>query len=176
MKRSILFMKSLLIMSVFFMVSCNDDDTVSCPEAISGDLTAVETEFAGKWELKDMVAEEAIDITEDKTENPLKDIYAQLPACKQDLYFSFDGRDYVEKQGYTAEDCTNKASLKGTWKLAGDNLVFVASCTTQSLKIEFNEDKTEFYYSSTLTFQDQKEGLKTTKVTFTYAKESEPGV
>lgn len=169
-------MKSLLVMSVFFMVSCNDDDSVSCPEAITGELTAVEKEFAGKWELKGMLAEEAIDITDDKTANPLKDIYGQLPACKQDLYFSFDGRDYVEKQGYTEENCTNKASLKGTWKLAADNLAFVASCTTQSLKIEFNEAKTEFSYSSTLTFQDQKEGLKTTKVKFTYVKESEPGL
>lgn len=176
MKKSILFIKTLVLVGALLMFSCNNDDGVSCPEPLIGELDASETEFAGTWEFTAMVAEEAIDITDDKTDNPSTDIYAQFPECQQDLTYTFaKNRDYVQKQGFLADECQNKQSVSGTWKLTADTLTFVAICATQSIKIDVNEAGDAFSYTAILNFQDAKAGLKTTKVTFTYSKVSEGG-
>lgn len=173
MKKSNFIIKSLMGMAVLFMVSCNSDDSISCPAEIIGDLNATETEFVGTWIFTGMVAEDAIDLTDDKTDNPNKDIFAQYSACDRDLVYNFIAdRKYSLKQGSLAEDCKKKESLAGTWGLTADKaLTFVANCTSQRTQITMGKENGTFSYTSNLTFKDVKGNMKTTKVTFTYTKQ-----
>ncbi|MGV8812848.1 MAG: DUF5004 domain-containing protein [Gelidibacter sp.] len=175
MKKSNFMIKSLMGIAVLFMVSCNSDDSISCPADLTGALNATETEFSGTWIFTGMMAEEAIDITDDKTDNPNKDVFAQYSACDRDLVYSFNSdRKYSLKQGSLASDCNNKESLAGTWSLTADNaLTFVANCASQTTKIVKGEEGDTFSYSSTLTFRDVSGLVKTTKVTFTYTKQEQ---
>lgn len=171
MKKSILAVKSLMVMVLLFTFSCNNDDGITCPEPLTGDLNATETEFAGKWAFTAMVAEQAIDITNDDTDNPNKDIYTQFTECQRDLVYDFkNDRNYVYNQGSVAEDCQNKQSMSGTWSLKDKVLTFVASCSSQRINIEMNEAGDAFSYDSTLNFQEANGGTKVSKVTFTYRK------
>lgn len=158
--------------AVLFMVSCNSDDSISCPADLTGALNDTETEFSGTWLFTGMMAEEAIDITDDKTDNPNKDIFAQYSACDRDLVYNFNGdRKYSLKQGSLAADCNNKESLTGTWSLtAAKALTFVANCASQTTQITTSEEDNTFSYTSNLSFRDVSGLVKTTKVTFTYTK------
>ncbi|MGC1631646.1 MAG: DUF5004 domain-containing protein [Gelidibacter sp.] len=175
MKNSNFIIKSLMGIAVLFMVSCNSDDSISCPADLTGALNATETEFSGTWIFSGMMADDAIDLTEDKTDNPSKDIFSQYTACDRDLAYDFmTDRKYSLKQGSLAVDCNNKESLAGTWSLTADNaLTFVANCASQTTKIVMGEEGDTFSYSSTLTFRDVSGLTKSTKVTFTYTKEGQ---
>lgn len=171
MKRKNVFMKSLMVMAGLFLVSCNNDDGIECPDALSGELTAAETAFSGTWEFSGLVAEDALDITDDGTENPSTDIYAQYTECQRDLVYEFmDTRAYVFKQDYFAEDCQSKQSITGTWSLTGKILTFVSSCATQSIDIEIHEDSNSFSYDATVNVREVNGNVKTTKLTFTFVK------
>lgn len=172
MKKSILIIKSLVVAGALFLTSCNTDDSINCPEPLTGELTAKEIGFAGSWEFAAMVAEEAVDITNDDTSNPSKDIYAQYSACERDLVYDFmDNRNYTLKQGFMAPDCDNKQTLAGTWALDANNiLTFVAACASQTIQLEMNEAGDAFTYVSNLNFRDASGAVKSTKVTFTYDK------
>src|SRR5690554_3638472 len=109
MRKSILIMKSLMVIVALSVVSCNSDDDIKCPDALTGELSATETQFSGSWRFSGMETEEAIDITDDNTDNPSTDIYAQYGACDRDVKYDFmSNRDYELKQGYAAVDCNNK--------------------------------------------------------------------
>lgn len=172
MKKSNLIMKSLLVMGALFLASCNNDDGFTCPDPLVGELNATESEFSGTWVFTAMVAEDAIDLTKDDTDNPSTDLFAQQKACDRDLVYDFkDNRDYTLKQGYTAEDCTNKQSLIGTWSLSAEKtLTFVANCSSQTTRIETNETGDTFTFATTLSFQDVNGAVITTKVTYSYEK------
>ena len=172
MKKSNLIVKSLMVMTVLFMVSCNSDDSITCPADLTGALNANETEFSGTWIFSGMMADEAIDLTDDKTDNPSKDVFAQYGACDRDLVYNFNGdRKYSLKQGSLASDCNNKESFAGTWSLtAAKALTFVANCAMQTTQITMGEDDDTFSYTSNLSFRDATGLVKTTKVTFTYTK------
>ena len=161
-----------MAMTVLFMVSCNTDDSVDCPDDLTGALSDTESEFAGAWIFSGMMAEDALDLSDDKTDNPSKDIFAQYSECDRDLVYNFmTDRNYTLKQGYEAEECNNKQSLAGTWSLtSGELLTFVASCATQSTKIDISDSGDSFSYSVNLNFQDVNGAQKTTKVKFTYSK------
>ena len=165
-----------MLMTVLFMVSCNTDDTINCPAELTGDLNATETEFSGTWIFTDMIADDAIDLTDDKTDNPSKDVFAQYSACDRDLVYNFNGdRKYSLKQGSLASDCNNKESVAGTWSLTVDKkaLTFVANCAMQTTQITIGEDENTFSYTSNLSFRDVTGLVKTTKVTFTYTKQEQ---
>ena len=171
MKKSILVIKSLMVMFALFMVSCNSDDSITCPDPLTGELSASESEFTGTWVFSAMMAEEAIDITNDNTANPSKDIYAQYSACDRDLVYNFiNDRKYSLKQGFVATDCNNKQTLAGTWSLTGNALNFVANCSSQTVQIVKNETGDEFSFKSVVNFRDVSGGIRTSNVTFTYAK------
>ncbi len=175
MKKSNFIIKSLMGMAVLFMVSCNSDDSISCPAELTGPLNPTETEFTGTWIFSGMMAEEAVDLTDDKTENPNKDIFAQYSDCNRDLVYNFNGdRKYSLKQGSLALDCNNKESLTGTWSLTDTKaLTFVANCGSQTTPITINEEGTTFSYASNLSFRDVTGIMKTTKVTFIYSKQGQ---
>ncbi|MBJ7880037.1 DUF5004 domain-containing protein [Gelidibacter salicanalis] len=171
MKKLNVLTKSLMVMTTLFLVSCNTDDGIECPVALTGELTATETAFSGSWEFSGLVAEDALDITADNTENPIKDLYAQYPECDRDLVYEFmDTRAYVYKQGYFAEDCQNKQSITGTWSLTGTVLTFVSSCASQKIDIELKEEGNSFSYDATVNVREVSGNVKTTKVTFTFEK------
>ncbi len=170
MKKSIVFVKIIMITSLLFM-GCSNDSGPDCPEALTGTLDATETAFVGDWSFIGMVSEDEIDLTDDNEDNPSTNIYDQFEDCQKDLVYSFSNdRSYTLKQGFVATNCTNKAQLNGTWKLAGGVLNFVANCSTSYLNIEFNNDKTEFTFEETYRFVDVNGQIITSKVTFTYGK------
>lgn len=171
MKKSILVIQSLMVMVALFMVSCNSDDSIKCPEPLTGELNATESEFAGTWAFSAMMADEAIDLTNDNTANPSKDIYAQYSACDRDLVYDFmNDRKYSLKQAFVAPDCDNKQTLTGTWSLTGKALTFLANCSSQTIQIEKSEAGDEFSFVSIVNFRDVSGGIKSANVTFTYEK------
>lgn len=159
-------------MGALFMVSCNTDDSINCPDPLTGDLNAIETGFSGQWAFSGMMAESAVDITDDEKDNPSKDVYAQYTACERDLVYNFlANRSYSFKQGSVATDCTNKQQLTGTWSLTdGKSLKFVANCGSQTSQITVDESGKTFSFVTTLSIRDVSNVEKTTKVTFTYTK------
>ncbi len=164
-------MKSLMVMTTFFLVSCNTDDGIECPVALTGELSDTETEFSGSWEFTGLVALEAVDITDDNTANPGTDIYAQYTECQQDLVYDFmNNRNYAFKQGYLADDCQGKQTLTGTWSLTGNVLTFVANCASQSIDIEMSDEGDSFSYESLVNIRDVNNSVRTSKVTFTFEK------
>lgn len=175
MKKSNLIIKSFTVMFALFMVSCNSDDSITCPMELTGALNATETEFSGSYVFTGMMAEEAIDLTKDETDNPNKDIFAQYTECERDLAYTFmTDRKYSLKQGSLASDCTNKESLVGTWSLTADKtLTFVANCASQTTQIAVGEAGDTFSYTSNVRFRDVSNIEKTTKVTYTYTKVEE---
>lgn len=172
MKKSNLIIQSLMVMTAFFMVSCNNDDGINCPADLTGELNATETQFSGTWEFSGMMAEDAIDISDDKIDNPNKNIYEQYTPCARDLVYNFmTDRKYSLKLGSLAADCTDKQELTGTWRLEdGKALSFVANCSSQTSQITLDETGKTFSYVTTLTVRDVTGFDKATKVTFTYTK------
>src|SRR5690606_19051372 len=99
-----------------------------CPDPLIGELTAIETEFSGSWKYIGMEAEEAIDITDDNTDNPSTNLFAQLKDCDRDMVYNFmTNRNYEIKQGYVAANCNNKQTLTGTWSLTATDLTIVGN-------------------------------------------------
>ncbi|WP_299398393.1 DUF5004 domain-containing protein [uncultured Gelidibacter sp.] len=172
MKKMNLMMKSLLVFTALFMVGCNNDDGIVCPEALTGELTAAETEFSGQWVFSGLVAEDALDITDDKTDNPDKDLYAQYSDCQRDLLYTFmANRGYEFKQGHTAAaDCDGKQSVMGTWSLTDKVLTYVSGCSTQTVEIELNDEKDAFTYKALVNIREVNGLIRNTKVTFTFEK------
>ncbi len=170
MKKSIVLVKTIMAASLLFF-GCSNDNSPDCPDDFTGALDATETPLVGEWSFVSMVSEDEVDLTNDSMDNPSTDIYDQFSECQQDVAYTFeDDRGYTLKQGYVATDCTNKVALNGTWKLTAGVLNFVADCYTNSIDIEFNEDKTEFTFEKMYKFVDVDGHTITSKVIFTYEK------
>lgn len=161
-----------MVMGALFMSSCSNDDSIECPNPLVGELNATETEFSGTWVFSGMVADEALDFTDDKIENPSTDLFAQQKACDRDLVYDFMGdRSYSLKKSYTALDCNNKQSLTGTWSLnAAKALTFVANCASQTTQITTSESGDSFSYEVTSSFREVSGAIKIVKVTYTYTR------
>ena len=169
MKKTVLLVKSLVVMS-FLFVSCNDNDSVSCPEALTGELSELESSFTGNWELTAIVSEKEIDLTNDDEKNPSKNIFEQQTECKQDIVYIFNSdRSFNYKEGFVAEGCT-ETKINGTWKYNTNGLVLVANCTSQIMDIDVNDDNTEFSIENVYNLKDVNGDVITSKLTFTYTK------
>lgn len=176
MRKSNVISIALMVVFTLFMVSCNSDDRIECPDELVGELSDAEKQFSGTWIFTGMDSEVAIDLTNDETNNPEKDIFAQYTQCDRDLVYDFnDNRSYSLKQGHAAAiDCDNKQSLTGTWSLTSGNvLTFVANCATQSIGVTFDDTGNSFSFSNVLNFVDVNNTQITSKVTFTYTKAAE---
>lgn len=170
MKKTILLATTLIITSLF-NISCDTDDGPNCPDALTGELTQTESDFAGEWTLKSIVAEDEVDLTDDDTDNPSTDIFNQYTACQQDAIYEFNNdRSYIFKQGNTATNCSNKQTLDGTWKLTNSTLVFAGNCSLQSVNIDLNNDSTEFTIDSNFNFVDVNDNEINSDVVLTYEK------
>lgn len=170
MKKTILLVKSLMLVGLL-VVSCDDDNDIECPNALTGELTATETTFSGEWILKAIVAEKEIDLTDNDIDDPSTDIYAQNSSCQNDLVYNFKSdRSYILKQGANVTtDCEDKSS-EGTWALDGDILTVVSYCASQKTNLTFSDDNNEFSYVSTLNFKDVDNDIIISEATFTYEK------
>ncbi|MGM5471341.1 DUF5004 domain-containing protein [Flavobacteriaceae bacterium LMO-SS05] len=161
----------LLGMLMLLLSSCDLGDNVKCPDALTGGLSEVESDFVGVWDLIDMVAEDAVDLTDDNVDNPSTNIYQQFSECKRDLVYDFKStRAFTVQQGYAATNCSNKQIVEGTWKLETGKLSLVSLCTLQSREIVLNTEKTEFTRVDQTTFSDVNGLNINTKVTLTFGK------
>lgn len=161
---------SLVMMNLLF-VGCNLGDEASCPEALTGELSATEGNYVGSWVLTDMIADEEIDLTDDGVENPSTEIFQQLSECKQDVVYTFENdRSFNIKQGYNVANCDNKGIVQGTWKASTAQLTTVALCETLNKAIDMNTEQTIFTTESNFQFQDVSGFLISSTVTLTYEK------
>lgn len=176
MNKSILAVKSIvslcLIAGLVFSCDNDDSDDLVCQEELTGELTEHETAFAGTWVLKSIVADEEIDLTDDETDNPSTDIFAQYDACLQDVVYDFEAdRDYSFELGKNVEDCKDQEEIEGFWKLSNENLLTVlANCVETRISIDINEERTEFSVERTLVFTDVNDEDMTLTITSTYEK------
>jgi len=156
----------------FLFVSCDNSDDIKCPEALTGELTEMETSFSGTWALTAITSEEEIDLTDDDTDNPSTDLYSQFPACDNDSVYTFESdRNYTYIFGKTEADCDSQQEATGTWQLTeNSSLIFVSGCSRQITPIDLNEENTEFTIEKTLTYTDVDGNSISTKTTFTYSK------
>lgn len=153
--------------------SCNtsDDSNYECQEDFTGALLENENVILGKWELSAILADKEVDLTRDNEDNPKKDIYVQYSECEKDTDFIYTSdRAYSNSQGQNAENCTNKATFKGTWKFKDNILSLAGNCSSQNLLLDFNEDKTSYSYKGNYTITDVHGQQFQTDVTFTYTK------
>ncbi|WP_147676607.1 DUF5004 domain-containing protein [Algibacter pacificus] len=172
MKKRILLVKSLMVCSLLF-VSCSDNnDDITCPEAITGELTSTEIDFVGEWTLKSMVSEDEIDLTDDDIENPSTDLFSQYTDCAKDIIYNFgENREYTFTTGSSAVDCVNAQEIEGTWALSENaELKTVYNCSTQFTQIEMNDDNTAFSTENSLQYIDVEGNTIITTTTFTYEK------
>lgn len=161
-----------LFLMVFFMAlaGCTTDNSVECPEDYTGALVSDEEKMVGEWVLTAIVAETAVDLTDDGEDNPSTDIFDQYSDCQRDGAYTFgEDRVYTFKQGLKAEGCEGTVDLSGTWQLAGSTLGLVGACVEQNLVIELNEDDTEFVFKENFNITDVSGNIVQTEVSFTYS-------
>ena len=171
MKKIIISIIKLLFLCVL-IVGCNTDDGTNCPEPLTGELTTIENGFVGTWVLSGMESEEAVDLIDDGFDNPINDIFSQLPDCQKDVeYFFRNDRSYTVRQEYNAVNCNNKLSFDGTWKYANENLTLVTTtlCSSQTLDVTLN-GLTEFTITDVLNINDVSGLTVRSNVTLTYTK------
>src|SRR5690606_4783864 len=128
--------------------------------------------LVGKWVLTSMVAEDEVDITDDDTENPSTDLFAQYSDCEKDLFYTFnDARVMKFMVGTTATDCDNETESTSSWKLEGDRIYFINTCMEFYVPVAFAMDNSAFSIESDVVITDVEDENITTTVTYVYTKE-----
>src|SRR5690606_5529833 len=111
------------------LTSCNSDDDNNCLPDYTGELLEAEEKLVGTWTLTGIEAEDEIDLTDDDTENPSTNLFAQVSDCEKDLIYTFDDARVMKFMvGTTATDCDNETESTSSWKLTGNRLYFVNTC------------------------------------------------
>lgn len=159
----------ILVFMMGVLSSCNSDNDVDCPEDFTGELATEEEKMVGTWVLSAITADEEIDLTDDGEDNPSTDFFTQYSDCDKDASYTFNSdRTYEYAQGQNAEECQNKGTFDGTWRLASANLNLVSGCSLQSTNIEFSVNENQFSFSDTFNVTDVSGLVKSTEITFTY--------
>ncbi len=170
MKRIIFSIGTLFMMSGFIVSCSTDDGSSSCPEDFTGALGANEEKLVGEWVLSAIVADEAVDITDDNQENPSTDLFAQYGECQKDAIYTFNAdRTYTFKQGQNGTNCQNQGTFDGTWQLSSNTLSFVDACILLNLTITFNDSETSFVFSNDFNITDVGGNTIETNISFTYS-------
>jgi hypothetical protein len=168
--KKIVLLSSLVVMNLL-CVGCDLGDESSCPEPLTGELSAAESVLVGSWVLTDMVADEEIDLTDDGVENPSTEIFQQLSECKQDVVYTFvSDRTFNVKQSYNVPNCETKGIVEGTWKATASQLTTVAQCESLTKIIDMNTEQTIFTTESNFQFNDVYGFYINSTVTLTYEK------
>ncbi|AUS04030.1 DUF5004 domain-containing protein [Pseudotamlana carrageenivorans] len=145
MKKSVIFFTAVILCVLSFGCHESNDD-FPCEEALTGELSAKELDFKGKWKLSAITCDIPIDITDDSTDNPSTNLMAQYPSCYRDnIYIFSKDREYKFLQGSTLTDCDDRFENIGTWALSdGSLLTTVTFCSRESLDITLENSDTEF--------------------------------
>ncbi len=152
------------------LLSCTSDDGIECAEDFTGDLSANEQTLVGEWVLSGIVAAKELDLTDDNTDNPSTDLFAQYAECKKDASYTFkEDRSYAYELGKYVEDCEYAVASTGTWELASQNLSLVSSCNLQTTTLEFNEDSSQFTFSEIYSVTEVTGTVVQTRIDFTYS-------
>jgi hypothetical protein len=158
-----------LFMVCAMILSCNSDNEDNCPENFTGALLAEEGPLVGEWTLSGVMSAKEIDLTDDDTDNPSKDVFAQYDECERDASYIFKtDRSYTYELGRNVDDCDYSIPSRGTWQLRSENLSLVTSCQLFITALEFNEDETGFTYSSIYNITDVDNNIIQTNIEFTY--------
>src|SRR5690606_2469627 len=169
MKRNVLMFGTIMILGGL-LSSCDSNDDVSCPEDFSGPLTAEEGQLVGSWALSAIVADVAIDMTDDGEDNPSTNFFAQYGDCQKDaLYIFGTDRSYTFEQSQNVESCDNRLSLEGTWRLASDQLSLVSGCSLQNNELELAGNGQSFSFSGDFSVRDVSGAVRPATITFTYS-------
>lgn len=164
----------LLLVFSGFLIGCNSDDSDNCVPEFTGELAANEQALVGDWTLTAIVAEEEVDLTDDEEDNPSTDIYAQQSDCQNDATYNFGAdRSFTFKQGYAAEDCSDKGQLKGSWKLEGEQLSQVYYCSLQTGNIDIDAEDNTISFTNTVRITNVSGQVVETTITYTYTKVEE---
>ncbi|MEC7262423.1 MAG: DUF5004 domain-containing protein [Bacteroidota bacterium] len=168
MKKKILNTMSLLLAGAM-LFSCDSDSENNCPENFTGALLAEEELLVGEWRLTGVMSAKEIDLTDDDTDNPSKDVFAQYDECERDAIYIFKtDRSYTYELGRNTDDCDYSIPSRGTWQLRSKNLSLVTSCQLFITGLELNEDETEFLYSNVYNITDVDGSIIQTNIEFTY--------
>lgn len=171
MKRNHLQIFCLGLLSLTFINCGSTEDPLECPPQFTGDLAESETKLVGEWTLIALVSDTEVDLTNDFTDNPSTNMFAQYSDCSKDAVFKFStNRSYAYETGSKTDAC-NKNTTSGTWKLDSDELFLVVACGGLSSNLSFNEANTIFEYTNTVDIQEVNGVVTTAEVTYTYSKD-----
>ncbi len=175
MKKPILLVKCLVFVGLLAMSCSDDDNDYKCPEDFTGELSDTETAFVGTWSLTSVVAEDAIDLTDDNEDNPSTDIFSQYSDCEKDIAYSFEtSRAYTFSYGQSLEEaCENSNTFTGTWQLTEGSLSLVSNCLLQTTPIEINAEDTQFSTEAQVQYKDVEGNVISTTIVSTYEKSVE---
>lgn len=151
------------------LFSCESDNENNCPDNFTGALLAEELPLVGEWVLSGVMSAKEIDLTDDDTDNPSKDIYAQYEDCERDAIYIFKtDRSYTFELGRNVDGCDYVIPSRGTWQLKSKNLSLVTACQLFTTALGFNEDQTEFVYSNIYNIVDADKKVIETNIEFTF--------
>ncbi|UOB19298.1 DUF5004 domain-containing protein [Abyssalbus ytuae] len=171
-------MKTKRLFPAFFLViillnSCSSDDN-NCQQNFTGALSANEEILVGKWVLTSLVASDEVDLTDDDTDNPSTDIYAQFTDCEKDSYYTFDDERIMRYvTGSSDTSCPNQNNIASSWKLEGSKLEFVTTCVLFESTINILPSNTAFTFSNEVVIRDVDNQEIQTTIVSTYTKETE---
>ncbi|MCM5662466.1 DUF5004 domain-containing protein [Galbibacter mesophilus] len=170
MKTTKLIATGLMVAFAGLFVSCNDDDSDSCAVDYTGELSQPEMQFVGTWSLTAIQSSEPVDLTDDDTENPSTDIFAQNTPCRNDVVYEFnEDRTFTYMEGLNEEDC-NEENINGTWMLGGNTLGLVTGCFEVIEELAFNASRTSYSVSSEVNIVDVNGQSQAVELTFTYTQ------
>jgi hypothetical protein len=168
MRKSLFFIGLMIAMTLCF-TGCITDYDIVCVEDYTGDLAETEEKMLEEWKLSAIVSNKEIDLTDDREENPTKDIYAQYSDCQRDAVYSFNSnRTFKFEQGMNAVDCDRESVSDGTWQLQGEILRLVSSCNLRSIELDFNQPASAFSFSNDFNIRDAEGLTIEAELTFTY--------
>lgn len=163
-------MFAIATMGIIF-TSCNSDDDNNCLPNYTGELLAPEETLVGTWVLTSVVANDEVDLTDDDTENPSTNLFAQFSDCEKDLIYTFNDARVMEfLVGTTATDCDNETESTSSWKLDGNRLYFINTCLEFYVDLAFAGDDSAFSIESEVVITDVEDENITTTVTYVYTK------
>ncbi|MEL4307151.1 DUF5004 domain-containing protein [Joostella sp. CR20] len=168
-KRKLIATTLFLALSALFVGCSDDDNSVTCTPAYTGELTENEAFLAGTWELSALTSSIEIDLTDDNENNPSTDIFMQQTECENDIVYIFNtDRTFSYEIGQSEGlNCSYTDGLDGTWKLTGSTITF-NSCFESTRTVEFNDDLTAYSFDSLAELNGQQ-----FTVTYTFTKATE---
>lgn len=160
---------SALVLTIS-IIGCNSKSTIDCIE-FTGNLTSGEAVMVGTWTLSGINSNLEIDLTDDDTDNPNNDVYAQYMACQKDAIYVFEAdRNYTFEQGFVAAGCVDKFDNVGTWQLANGQLQVANSCSQFNIIISLDASGDTFSFTNNANIVDVNGINFTVTLTYTYSK------